>query len=760
MVDRAAKWAAACVGCLWVAAAGTEPPTVETTLVEVALVSPAGALPSGLRWEVVAVPLAGGQSVAASAELPEPAQLALPASESFELKATSPGYWAPSLEVRVQGPSQRFEVSVFPAGTLKGTLDLPGPQADASSLEVRIQPAPGRLPTGWVPTTTLTCPVEKLAFTCPAPAGRLDLRLKAPARVPVYLWSRDLQAGGSLDLGKVRLEPGASISGWARLDGGAPASGATIRARSWLADLAPTSVEEDRRVGALERTTKSNDRGFFQIDGLQPGAYELAAERGDLVPARRGPIEVRDGLESQLIGDLVLAEPAELTVLVTPGVDPLGRPWHIELSPPGPGRIGKVLKRRTNPSGEATFERIHPGELRLLLQDAEGERWLMKSLTVRPGRGLELIDLPLIEVRGTVRLGDEPLATRVAFARHDGRQVRFLSDEEGRFEGSLPEPGKWLVGVELEGGRQAVPVGPVEVRKAEGKSWAEVEIVLPDTRVAGLVVDEDGRPVAGAKVLATLFGGTKQGASGQTETASDGRFEWIGLVEGTYQVSARSGEESSESVPALVDEELDPPELRLELRANRTVEVRVHGTFGPIAGARVVAMADAATGGTVVDGITGLDGSTRLALPARAPSVTLVAAAPGWALRFQHAALVPGEAIEIRLDRTGGELEVDLSAGSGENRGLLANSLLFNEQGAAVPALFLLQVSGAHRDSLSAARARLPLVTPGTYSLCWGREAVRAYFERRPAPGGDSCRTGYLGAFGRLTLSLPAPASG
>ena len=90
------------------------------------------------------------------------------------------------------------------------------------------------------------------------------------------------------------------------------------------------------------------------------------------------------------------------------------------------------------------------------------------------------IRLPLVEVRGRVTLGDEPIAATFWFGGAYGeRRIRFEPDAEGRFEGLLPEEGLWPVHLVSGAESLRLPLKPVEVKVSQGKSFAEVEIRVP-----------------------------------------------------------------------------------------------------------------------------------------------------------------------------------------------------------------------------------------------------------------------------------------
>jgi hypothetical protein len=94
----------------------------------------------------------------------------------------------------------------------------------------------------------------------------------------------------------------------------------------------------------------------------------------------------------------------------------------------------------------------------------------------------------------------------------------------------------------------------------KGKRFAEVDIHLPDTRLAGDVVDWQGKPAPGAEV--TLL--NTDGGGGATADG-DGKFEFRGLEPGSVGLQAERGEENSGPVEASVVENNDSPTVHLVL---------------------------------------------------------------------------------------------------------------------------------------------------------------------------------------------------
>ena len=214
-----------------------------------------------------------------------------------------------------------------------------------------------------------------------------------------------------------------------------------------------------------------------------------------------------------------------------------------------------------------------------------------------------------MRVHGTVR---DAAGGIVARARMRALQPvnRFLAhavaDEEGRYEVCAPSGP-----VQVEAAADGYGTG---IERATGFADVRVDIDLhPEVVVSGLVLDEDGLPVAGAQVSAET-GSRAPGAV--TETDAAGRFRLDGLNEFGYAIVARSGDLAAQKSvsPALPGQSV---ELVLQLGPTATLRGRVVEAGAPLAGA-IVAVATVDQGRTYGTALSQADGRFVLAgLPRR-----------------------------------------------------------------------------------------------------------------------------------------------
>lgn len=266
----------------------------------------------------------------------------------------------------------------------------------------------------------------------------------------------------------------------------------------------------------------------------------------------------------------------------------------------------------------------------------------------------------MLFVKGTLHLGDEPLAATLWLGRNGGR-LRFDSDERGRFTGVLPGEGEWVPWIESEEVKAALE--PVEIRAPEGQDEAKVDLVVPDTTLTGRVVGEDGRPVFAAQVVVDHLEKGKGGS--RLKSVEDGRFTVRGLLPGPVSVHASQGDDlKSDYIESAVPKEGERPDLRLVLRRQRTFQGRVVSATGGVPGAVVTAWTP--FGGNVTasmaQSVTGPDGRFEVALPPDTDLLNLLVMPPGHALRLTTVLAPQGQSVEIPVDRQGGTLVLEMAA--------------------------------------------------------------------------------------------------
>jgi RNA polymerase sigma factor (sigma-70 family) len=163
-------------------------------------------------------------------------------------------------------------------------------------------------------------------------------------------------------------------------------------------------------------------------------------------------------------------------------------------------------------------------------------------------------------------------------------QADTLANDAGEYSLCLPSGARVRVDADGYGARD-VPTNSL------GGSVRYDIVLVPEAIIIGRVVDESGRPVAGAHVTVTPEGVRNQFGltASMGETDPDGRFRVTGVGPGKMRVNAMSGGLAT-AVPTVVFARpaTESNELLLALVARR----RVHGTVSsrakPVAGAKIM----------------------------------------------------------------------------------------------------------------------------------------------------------------------------
>lgn len=673
---------------------------------------------------------------------------------AWTLHAELDGVWSEDRTLIVRESGQEpVEILLFPAGLLEGSFNLPPGQKSPAEVTVRFQPAPAPPTAIRLPEGTVSCPVAEGGWRCRLPAGDLDLRLKAGPYIPVYLWGVQVRASRETPAGALRLRLGAAVVGWVETEPeGLPAASCRVELSPQVTGE-PAHLISMSRLEALLLETRTNDRGFFQLEAVPPGRYILKVSSPGFATAEVGPVEVHLGLEAEVLDRIVLQKPVRFEAILDPQVDPYGQPWKIVLQarPPASARH----EGRASAEGVWAEPEVAPGLYNLGVLGDLGSRWWTEEVEVGAGQASRLVRIPLVEVHGRLRQGDEPMSATLWFGGlSGGRRVRFDAGEDGEFKGFLPEEGLWKVElVEADGGPR-VGLEPIEVRRLPGASRAEIEITVPDTTLAGEVVDENGKAVSQAFIQVDSVSPREKQKGSRFETDTEGKFRIRGLAPGPASVEAEAGEQTSGWSSIVITDEGESPWLRLVVRARREVHGQVVSTGGAVPGARIEGFPDLGSVGvaTGVEATSDPSGHFSFGLPAGARAAHLRVLALGFAFRILKASVDSEQTLQIPLEPQAGTLILERAAV--KEGGPSPTPLLFHG-GSFVPVELL-------RNWVQLQRApwtdRGPLVIPGMemgeYALCVGGEAVGAALAGTEPPA-SSCNRGFLAPFGELLLKTP-----
>lgn len=471
-------------------------------------------------------------------------------------------------------------------------------------------------------------------WSCPRPAGDVDLRFDLAGYAPAFVWQTSEPGRGARSPIEILLERGAAVEGW--IDAAEGEASLTPSGRRW-------EVSEARRAFAAYEADVGSD-GHLRFEGVAAGTYDLSIHTASSGDATRR-IRVDRGEARLVLGAIELERSERAEILVDPPTDGWGEPWRISLSGPKEDPRAGVLTPSIDLTGYGLVESLTPGLYHVAVRDSRDSTWYLAAHELR-GEPLPL-SIPHVPVRGRIHAGDTPIAGTLVFGTTQGAtSIRLVADDDGRFEGYLPREGIWEVEIseqQSECGTCGDLLGtgllpPVDVQVGpSGK--AILDLALPDTEISGRVVRQDGAervPVEGAQVM----GFSRDGGPGRTGrrlqlwTDEDGRFMARGIEPGHLGIGAISEEWGAESswVPVEVVDGIEAPEIELRLLTKVTLPVRVTAGGTAKAGVRVHAFPE---DGSSAHETTDMDGVAELRTIEHS-SGTLVVDALGYGLRLER----------------------------------------------------------------------------------------------------------------------------
>ena len=344
--------------------------------------------------------------------------------------------------------------------------------------------------------------------------GRLNLTFLIPGMLDVYSSDRRLRPGHPItDLLVKSPGYGGAVSGVVRNEFGRPVPRALV-STGWA--YGDPSAEPDRHpTGDNEAWTGPDGR--FRLPHIQPGKQRVTAYARGWPPAG---VEVRVAEGAEASADLVLQRcyPGTWT-LSARVVDESGRAvpgakadvvWDEKrLEARGytsPAYVGSPL------GGLLVYDLPAGKPVPMRVFDQDHGRWEGALVGSDGEYRRDVIRLSAATtLRGTIRVpdGGRPAARmlEVELERQAGEDPRrseehwlwITPDANGRYRIAGLFPGKWKLGVDVDGGRRKL-TETIEV--APGQSTIEHDLVFPaGASLSGQVTDADRRPLFGSRVL-------------------------------------------------------------------------------------------------------------------------------------------------------------------------------------------------------------------------------------------------------------------
>lgn len=676
----------------------------------------------------------------------------------WAVQVQAAGGWAPAHAIEVT--DKRVDVSVKLWPTARLVAPVAGRPASRPKAAVQFRGPPSQPDATRVPADSRDCEAVRgpsaVEVSCEVPAGVVDVRVAAGGYVPSYHWDLALKAGETRRLAALRQ--GASVVGYVQDGNGRPVAGASVRLQTHDGrPLVPA-------LGPVPRSLESrtNERGFFQAVGMAPAEYRLVASSASgLMAMTNAPVE-RDR-ESALPDYLVVQPPQPMDVSVEPPLGPAGRGWTLKVIRLSP--FEATTEHPVPEGGRTRIEGLSRGNYLVELMAGDGERWLTRTFAMEAAPAPLLLKVPIVHVKGTVKLRRDPLKASLLFGGRSGRggKVVLESDEAGAFEGYIPRGGKWSLHISSTDPPVERALSEVEVKTDESGHEGTADIRLEDGRLKGRVVDEDGRGLKAMVDLASRVEGDD--LLNQVFTDAEGAFELRGLAEGLVMVEAKAYRRQSQSLALVLSD--TPTEVTLVLREIQEFEGRLVAadTGLPLPGVKIILWPADRPRTMGHDEDTDHAGRFRFTMPAGASAVIFDYVARGYPLEMGLMPLTPDRPLTMKAAPIGGTLTVELPPGLDRSRPEGPVALVLHN-GAAWSAKRLRSVLDRRREAFGSSPAAvhpeadsrivLSTLAPGEYALCWfalevvQRSTVLPFDPAR-------CKNGTLPAGGELTLKLAEP---
>ncbi len=719
-------------------------------------------------WTLVATPQSeGAEPLRQPMRGTQPVTLSLPVGSHWDLSGELAGFWVKRQPLAVASPpegqpvqKQQVRLDLWPLGTVRGSLrhaetaTKKEPLPKQVVLQTISTPAVLRRPAS--PAGSRLCPVAPDgSWNCEVPAGKLDVTLLAEGFTPVYYWGLEVPPLGERELPPLVLHKGASVAGWVAIDG------AKIDPESCVARLSPATncaadLTEALRLSSTAVEQKVGAEGFLHFKDLAPGHYALEVRQPGYATAFVDLIQVVEGREIFLKEPLVLTRPLELRLEIDPSLDLDGHPWRIRAyslagAASNAGQPRVVFDGTADDQGLVVLNELSPGEIYVAISDQRGNRlfnnttqpWLVDTSQVRR------IEIPQVQLAGSLHLGEEPLAATLYFGgRSGGKRVQLHSDEKGHFAGVLPREGPWRVQVMAQEPHLDTTT-EAEVHAGESGE-AFVALKLPDNRLTGKLVDVAGLPVSHGQI--TVAG--KSIVLFQWKTADErGAFEFRALPAGTISLMGDDGQDSCQAGPLMVTMpeagEVGPIELRCHKK--KVITGTVVSSRGPGGGVRIVVrgLPPKFGGG---EAITGSDGTFSLEVPADFEQAIASMQATGYGFQ-QRQVRLGAEPLRLTLKEGTGELKLLLPNFADLRRQELQLALF--QEGTELPLALLTKRSSPATEQGSSS-VEISQLAPGHYAACL-RKQPETPLSAPEAVDPSQCASGRLAPGQQLTLQLDDP---
>jgi hypothetical protein len=398
---------------------------------------------------------------------------------------------------------------------------------------------------------------------------------------------------------------------------------------------------------------------------------------------------------------------ADLRVQVTR--NGLAAPIEVAVAPRVEGVSPKWSVTKTLAATESTmtFTGLTEGLYVVMARGPQPLQRLSSKANLGANGSVVRLAIPKWRTSLRVTLAGRPVARAAISLTEDELRwsTNLETNDEGRFEGALWEPGLYTADVWRD---QAAAPHIVDVTLSPNA----VTIDVPDRSVVGHVIGDDGKPVGGATVVLRSQSENST-LTVPTTAAADGRFEFFGVREGSHALTARAPSYLNSDAVAFELHGLSlhhPVDLKLTHGTQRTVRV-VDQRNDPIAGASLFTSCDGHIKSTAV---TNAEGRAQIALPG-AVSCAIFAAPKEGSIAVEH--ISEREPFVLRVPEGSSSLRLSLKSAKGD--AFPDVWLLMRIDGNIVPPAIGRQLAGRGLGLLTDAEGSISLahIPPGTYEF-------------------------------------------
>jgi large repetitive protein len=513
---------------------------------------------------------------------------------TYRLSVSAAGYG--NTDRQAEAGAENVEVVLQAAGQITGqVVDDAGRPVDAFRVSAQPKPQEGFGMRMVMPPRLQPFAGTDGRFTLEGVSeGTYAVTASAPERADGTVSNVKVEAGGTTDVGRVRLSAGGTIRGSVVDLTGTPIPAANIFVRS--------GGRQFFSFGAPDETT-SDSSGAFEIKGVKEGTHEVVANHPQYAEGRVA-VEV-DAAKGPAEAKIVMSQGGRIEGSVRKR-DGSGIPGQYVqvMAGRGGGPMSGPNLMATSAEGTFVVEHVAPGQTTVTLMSRSGDRFSssqMRDVDVREGE-TSLVEFKSREilVSGHATRSGEPVANLRLEFRGEGGMMMMMSfgpgtvdapasgpqrmtavtREDGSYETLVEQPGRLQVTARSADGKTSYPGRSVEVADIDSQV---VDLNYSGVTVAGVVVDRDTeQPLANAQVFAAPKDGVARMVS-HAETGADGRF-LLELDPGDYSLNAHADGYAGEETPLDVGES-SAPDVRLALSRGlnirgKVVDVRGRGVGG------------------------------------------------------------------------------------------------------------------------------------------------------------------------------------